>query len=216
MRCQWFACLALGAVTLAAALSPADARPYRRHRHGHGHGHGSVGVAFLPHGLYVGGGVAGAIIVDQRGGEELLDHGMGFHLYTGLRLHPILALELGWVATFHNPVEVGTPFGDDVDFLALHGVTADAKVFLQTESTALEPFVQGGLGLYLLDSEYFGAQSVGSGFQLGGGFDLHLGPGVALGLRGLYRGLAMGPPEEDFDDTFVSAVSLDASLKLSF
>jgi hypothetical protein len=197
---------AVCAAVLLSLSAPAEAQRYRAR----------TSVVIVPHGLYVGGGLVGTRIVDQRGGDEILDHGFGFTLYTGLRLNPRLALELGWLATFHNPERVRTSFGDDVDFLVLNGFTGDAKIFLDSASPSMEPYLQGGLGLYLLDSTYFGAQSVGTGFQLGGGVDFRVAPAMSVGVRALYRGMAMGPPERVENDTFVSALTLDGNLTVHF
>lgn len=212
---------ALGGVLVSAALAT-SAQAGRVRVGGHGHYHarpgGHVAVMVYPRGLYFGAGLVGTSILDQSGGEELLEDGVGLALYGGWRLSPRLALELGWAGTLHNPVDVQTGYGTDVDYLVLNAFTGDAKIYLSDPNvrSRLEPYVQGGVGAYLLDSTYFGAQSVGSGFQLGGGLDYSVGPGVDLGLRGLYRGIAMGPPESREDDTFISAVSFEGNLTLRF
>jgi hypothetical protein len=202
-------------VAALVLLASSDAQAQYRAR-GHGHGHGHVSVAFFPPGVYGGAGLVATKIMSQHGGEELLEDGAGLSLFMGIRLNPRLALEGGVTSTFHNPVRVQTAFGSDVDYLVLNAATVDAKVFFPKGNKRLVPFAQGGLGLYLLDSDYFGTQSVGTGFQLGGGFDMKLGPAVNLGLRALYRGISMGPPETTLDDTFVSALSAEANLALSF
>lgn len=206
-----------GAVVLAAlsglaAPSSAQAQYYYARPYYRPHAQ----VVVYPRGLYFGGGLIGTRILDQRGKTELLDSGGGITLYTGLRVNRTLALELGWAGTFHNPETVQTTFGEDTDFLILNGFTADAKVYLGTQNQSIEPFLQGGVGLYLLDSTYFGAQSVGTGFQAGGGIDLRAGDHVLLGLRALYRGMAMGPPEGTDNDTFVSAMTLEGNLTFRF
>ena len=185
------------------------ARPYRPHAH--------VGMFLYPRGLYVGAGLVANRVLHQStgpaGGAGLLDDGAGLTLFTGLRINRTLALEAGWLGTVHGPD--GMAF-DQTEQLVLNGFTADARVYLPASSDALEPYIQGGLGLYLLDSTYFGTQSVGSGFQLGAGFDLRLGDSVKLGLRTLYRGLAMGPPEAGYTDTYVGALSAEGNLVLQF
>lgn len=193
--------------------SQADAQ-YRRHSRGHSRGH--VSVAIFPPGLYVGAGLVGTTVVGQSGGPELLEDGAGLSMFMGIRVSPQLALEGGVISTIHNPERVQTVFGSDVDYLVLNGATADAKIFFPGDGQRVTPYAQGGLGLYLLDSDYFGTQSVGTGFQLGGGFDVELGPGIDIGLRALYRGISMGPPESYEDDTFISAITAEANLSLRF
>jgi hypothetical protein len=213
MARHWFACsiLSLTALTLTLTLAPTAAEAQYRARGG-----GHVGVAVYPQGLYFGGGLVGTRILAQSGGDEILDHGGGLALYGGLRLNQHLALELGWMGTLHNPERVQTIYGPDTDFLVLNGVTGDAKIYLNSGSPSFEPFLQGGLGVYLLDSTFFGTQSVGTGFQLGGGMDFPIGPNVDFGLRLLYRGLAMGPPRAVEDDTFVSALTIEGNITLHF
>jgi hypothetical protein len=207
-------------VSLLAWVGPAEAqRAYRRGRSPYD-GYARMQVHIIPYGVYVGAGLVGLRILDQSGGEEsegeLLDDGAGLTLFTGIRLSQRLALELGWVATFHNPESLRTNFGSDTDYLVLNGFTADAKIYLGEGESIVDPFLQGGVGLYLLDSTYFGAQSLGTGFQAGGGFEFHLGPQLDLGVRALYRGVAMGPPRSGDEDTFVSAAGLEANLSLRF
>jgi len=188
----------------------ADAQ-YRRHR-----ARPAAAVVIFPRGLYVGGGVTGTAILNQRGGPELLEDGAGLTLYGGMRLGRVLALELGWIGSLHNPETVDVGFGPETDFLVLTGATADAKIYFNTQSQAGEPFIQGGLGVYFLSSERFGTDSIGTGFQLGGGYDFRVGRNFNLGLRGLYRGIAMGPPESNLEDTFVSALTVEGNLTIRF
>jgi hypothetical protein len=155
-------------------------------------------------------------ILDQKGGAELLDNGAGLTLYTGLRVNRHLALEAGWLGTLHNPERVQTAFGPDTDYLVMSGLTADAKVFVGNSTPNFEPFVQGGVGLYLVGRDSIGTESVGTGFQVGGGFIYRAGDHVELGIRALYRGMAMGPPEGLDNDTFVSALSMEGNLGFRF
>lgn len=199
-------------VLLAATLAGApDARADHYHRSRHHHGHARVGLILYPHGLYAGGGLLASRVLHQDGGGPLLDHGAGLSLFSGFRINRSLALEAGWIGTVHGPE--GAAFGD-ADTLVLNGFTADARVYWQTANPSVEPFIQGGLGLYLLDDAYFGTQSVGSGFQAGGGFDLVLGDHVKLGLRVLYRGMAMGPPDAASADTYVGTLNAEGNLVL--
>lgn len=207
--------LALASV-LALAPMQAHAQVYHRPYYSSSYSGAHAQVVVVPRGLYVGGGLVATRVLSQSGGDEVLNHGGGFALHTGFRVNHSLALEAGWTGTVHNPETVRTVFGDDIDYLGLHAFTADAKIFFPTETRSMEPFVQGGVGLYLLDSTYFGAQSVGTGFQAGGGLDFALGSNLDLGLRALYRGMSMGPPQGGVRDTYVSALSVDGNLSFRF
>jgi hypothetical protein len=218
MRPSRILLVVLGALVVFAGFAIEEGRA-RAQRYGYYRAHpprARVGVVVFPRGVYFGGGLVGTRILHQKGGDELLQDGVGLTLYSGLRANRSLALELGWVGSLHNPSRVETAFGADTDYLVLNAFTADAKIYVPSSSPKMEPFLQGGLGVYFLDSEYFGTQSVGSGFQLGGGFDFHTGSNVTLGLRALYRGMAMGPPAEDYNDTFVSAATIEGNLTFWF
>lgn len=202
------------ALSLLAWAEPADAQ--RAHRRAPYDGYARMRVHIIPYGVYVGAGLVGLRILGESGGDDLLDDGAGLTLFTGLRMSQRLALELGWVATFHNPESLRTNFGSETDYLVLNGFTGDARIYLGDGDSMIEPFLQGGVGLYLLDSTAFGAQSLGTGFQAGGGFDLRIGPQLDVGVRALYRGVAMGPPRSGDEDTFVSAAGVEGNLTLRF
>ena len=195
------------AFSSTALAQPYSQPAYRPH---------SRAVVVYPKGLYVGAGLAGTSILSQDGGNELLEGGGGVALHAGLRVNRTLALEAGWMGTLHNPVAVNTGFGEDTDYLVLNGFTADAKVYVGSRNARVEPYLQGGVGLYLLDSNYFGTQSIGSGFQAGGGLDFHIGGRMDIGARALYRGMAMGPPEGDYNDTYVSALTVEGRVNFRF
>jgi hypothetical protein len=209
--------LAALAVTLGLALASqsADAQRHRRGRSPYDQ-HAHVQVYFIPYGLYIGAGLVATHILHQSEEPELLDDGAGVTLFAGLRLTDRLALELGWLTTFHDPDTATTNFGEGTDYLVLNGFTGDARIYLSEQGQRVELYVQGGVGLYLLDADYFGSRSIGTGFQAGGGVDFHMGPHLDLGLRALYRGIAMGPPDTDDSDTYVSAVGAEANLSIRF
>ncbi|MEK7703681.1 MAG: outer membrane beta-barrel protein [Myxococcota bacterium] len=191
--------LAIGSFTLAAQAA---------------HFGASGGLYISAPGAWYGGiGLVGTKIVRQDGGPELLADGAGLSLYGGLRLGSQLSLEAGWMESFHNPALVETYYGEQLDYLVVEALTLDVRILGRRQGSFV-PYFQGGLGLYALSSEYFGTDSVGSGFQLGGGAEILLGPVVSLGGRALYRGIAMGPPHSDVRDTFVSAVTGEIYLGL--
>ncbi len=187
--------LAALAVTLGLVLASqaADAQPYRRGRNAHDQ-HAYVQVYFIPFGLYVGAGLVATHILHQSEEPELLDDGAGITLYAGLRLSDRLALELGWLTTFHDPESADSSFGEGTDYLVLNGFTGDAKIYLTEQGQRSELYLQGGVGLYLLDADYFGSASIGTGFQAGGGIDFHVGaapgPRPARPLSGHRHGAA--------------------------
>jgi hypothetical protein len=211
--------VACAGILLASATAEAG-RYHSRRGHQRSY-HGSyypptthVGI-FIPWGWYVGAGLVATRVLHQQGGEDLLGNGGGLTVYGGLRVHPLLALEVGWVGSLHEPR--GASFAGD-DALLLNALTTDARIYLPvaSESSTFESYVQAGLGVYLLDNTYFGSQSVGTGFQLGGGLDASLGPNFLVGGRLLYRGMAMGPVEASYTDTYVGAVTGEVNLTLRF
>jgi opacity protein-like surface antigen len=168
-----------------------------------------------PSTFYMGLGIVGTSILEQSGGPEELEGGGGVSLWAGLHLNQALSLELGWLGSFHNPTGIGTWYGDDTDYLVLEGVTADARLHL-SRGGGFDPYLQGGVGVYFLGSENFGMDSIGTGFQLGGGFDIWVGNAVTLGLRARYHGIAMGPPDGGDNDTFINAATVEGSIALHF
>lgn len=200
--------LFIGSVCLALPVT-AQGRP-------RAHGHGHVRVAFMPSGFYIGAGIVALSILAQKGEEELLDDGAGLSVYLGIPISERFSLEGAITSTFHNPETVLTAFGTDVDWLVLSAATLDGRFFFPRDGSATTPYIQVGLGAYVLDSDFFGTQSVGTGGQLGGGVEFDIAPSARLGLRGLYRAISMGPPEANYDDTFISALSLEANVTLLF
>jgi hypothetical protein len=169
-----------------------------------------------PNWWYAGVGLVGTKILGQSGGPEELESGGGVSAWLGVNLSRQLSLELGWLGSFHNPAPVATWYGPDTDYLVLEGVTADARVHLGRPGF-IDPYLQGGVGVYFLGSQHAGyADSVGGGYQLGGGVDVWAGPMVTFGLRALYRGIAMGPPDTDVNDTFIQAATFEGSVAVHF
>jgi opacity protein-like surface antigen len=197
-----------GAGTAEARHGHRRMRLYPRRPHMH------LGLAVAPTNWYGGAGIVGTRIMDQQGGEPL-ESGGGMAIWGGLHVNHRLSLELGWLGSMHNPTRVNTWYGPETDYLLLEAVTADARVHLD-RSGDFDPYLQGGLGFYFMGRESVGADAVGTGFQLGAGFDFWLGEHVTLGLRALYRGIAMGPPDGAENDVFVSAATVEGSLGLHF
>ena len=142
---------------------------------------------------YIGFSGVGTGVISQSGGAEYLGKGGGgFSLWGGVRFGPVLALELNYTGSFHNPAFACDQFGDICasNYLVLDMVSVDAKLHIPT-MTNFDPFFQGGLMLAWIGREGFTSDATGGGFDLGGGFDIWLNPWWTFGLRGLYRGIKM-------------------------
>jgi hypothetical protein len=213
-----FRTASLMALALVAVAPAAQAQTYYAPRPAYApyYGPPTVVVRPRPDWWYAGVGVVGTSILGQSGGPEQLQSGGGLSAWIGVNVARELSLELGWLGSFHNPATIATYYGPTTDYLVLDGLTADAKVHLG-RSGIIDPFLQGGVGLYFLGSQHSGyADSVGPGYQLGGGVDFRVSPIVSLGARALYRGISMGPPDGTVDDTFIHALTVEGSLAFHF
>jgi hypothetical protein len=204
---------AVFALVLAALAPEARAEYYRSY---YAPPPPTMVVRARPAWWYAGVGLVGTRILGQSGGPEALESGGGISAWLGVNLSRALSLELGWLGSFHNPAPIATWYGPETDFLVLEGVTADAKVHLGRPGF-VDPYLQGGVGVYVLGSQHVGyADSVGGGYQLGGGVDIWAGPIVSFGVRALYRGIAMGPPNSSVNDTFIHAATFEGSVAVHF
>jgi opacity protein-like surface antigen len=209
---------------LLADSAHADRYRYHRHRYGYGYSYGYATatvapvVAVSPVSWYLGLGALGVNVMEQDGGPEPLENGGGGTLFLGVRLSRVFALEVSWLGSFHDP-NSNKWIAEDSEYLVLEGFTADMKLHITNCAgipMCFDPYVTGGVGLYALGFERMGADSVGGGFQVGGGFDYWLGSSVTLGLRARYHGIAMGPPESEEADLFLHAASVDGNIALHF
>jgi hypothetical protein len=204
----------LTVATLAPAAAHADRYSYSG-RPGYYYAPPPPAVHVEPAWWYAGVGIVGTSILDQSGGPEALRSGGGLTAWIGVNLSRAMSLELGWLGSFHNPEPFATDHGSDTSFLVLEGLTADAKIHLARGP--IDPYLQGGVGVYFLGDSAVGlADSVGPGYQLGGGIDIWAGRHVSLGVRALYRGIAMGPRQGGPADTFIHAATLEGSVAIHF
>jgi len=168
-------------------------------------------------GVYIGGAFVGNIILNQAdspGNAGFISHGGGGALFLGVRLAPMFALEFGYAQTVHNPEQ--DYWGNTLDYLALHALTADLKIIFPNHSN-VRPYIQGGVGYYALTRQYSDAAS-GGGIQLGGGVDIWLNPWWSLGGRVLYHGIKFSNVgySGDTNKPFLSTASLDLNVQLHF
>ena len=161
-------------------------------------------------------GLVGYGALGRSGGYDLVGSGLGFGVRAGARIGSVLALEGAYESTSHRVGQDAEVLGEGTDGVVLSSFTGDAKIRFPLTIASVTPFVQAGVGLYLLDNGYFGAAAIGSGFQGGAGFDLELDPGFDLGVCVLYRGIAFGPPDESEEDSFLSLLSAGINLALRF
>jgi len=165
-----------------------------------------------PSGWYVGLGGHTTAFVRQTGGPELLKRGGGLSVYGGLHVTPRATLEFGWTESFHNPAEVETIYGPNVDYLVLDSWTVGSRIYIGPMTNTFSPYVQLGLGVYALSSEYFGLDSSGTGFHVGLGGDFWLSDFLTLGGRIRYRSIAMGVPGAGSNDTFLATTLVEVGI----
>ena len=169
--------------------------------------------------LYLGLGAFGNAIVNQaNSGVDFLTSGGGFNFLLGLRLHRNFALEFGLGESFHNGVS--DAWGNTVDYLALNHVTVDAKFILPVPGMPWRPFLQAGLGYYMLNDAYDSELASGGGFQLGGGIDFWLNPWWSVGARVLYHGIQFSrftyTETGQSNSPFLSTMSFEANVQIHF
>jgi hypothetical protein len=226
MRNLFRGSLVLAVVVALLALPQAASAHYTGFPHRHVYGYGPGQQPGMPTfnidrpGVYLGGALVGALIVNQANTDStdpnFIDHGGGGQLFLGVRIAPMFALEFGYAQTAHNTV--ADSYGNVVDYLALHALTLDAKIIFPNRSN-VRPYIQGGVGYYALTQGYADATS-GGGFQLGGGVDIWLNPWWSLGGRAIYHGVKFsnigGSYEVAGNKPFLSYVSLDFNVQVHF
>ena len=168
---------------------PAPRRSNRRR----GPSNSSPGLAYI--------GIGGLGVYNASSGagvSELIKSGGGFTIFAGARTSPYAAFEVGLTGTIHdftpenpqNTTEMGV----------LQAVTIDGKIFLTPESVRFEPYLQLGAGYYVLSSDVFASNELhGLGIQAGAGVDIRLNPAVAIGVRGVYKGVFVN---NDYDTAY--------------
>lgn len=153
-----------------------------------------------------------SIIDDDATANSGFDAGAGFEIDFGLRLGPQFSLDFGWWASFHD-------VASDVNSAALMAFTIDGRFFLTDQDQRLQPYLQAGVGAYVMTYDDALNTLSGPGFQLGGGFDFYLTPGVSLGGRLLYRGAYVeydDPYYYNVESSFISAFTYGADIKFHF
>ncbi len=189
-------------IGLVASSAPADAQYQYR-------------MSIDRSGAYLGFSGMGNFILNQAKApvNGFIDHGGGVGIFLGWRMFPMFALELGYAASFHNPVR--DPDGELANILILHAFTLDGKLIFPNPSF-VRPFLQGGLGVYEL-ATHANRTSYrnGIGIQLGGGLDFWLNRTISIGGRILYHGIAF--TQQIYNHRpFLSTLSVECNIQIHF
>ena len=164
-------------------------------------------------------GVNGTSVLSADGSTltEGLGSGGGFDLGFGFRLAPEFSLDFNWMMSFHDAGN-----GAAGDEAALTHFSIDGRVFLTGRDRRLQPYIQAGIGAYILARDSWDYDTLsGVGFQLGGGLDFYLTRYVSIGAKLLYRGAHLDNAEEAWptfptESTWMSALSFGGDLKFHF
>lgn len=133
----------------------------------------------------------GVVDIDNDFGSE---GGTGVNLSLGVR-EGNLAIELGLLAAA-QPIERR---GELVQDLTIGGVSADAKLYLPLSRT-LEPYGLVGLGYYAVGTDE-DESDFNTSLNLGGGLDLRLTRGMAIGGRFTHHSFIFDEPTNGFGAT---------------
>ncbi|TNF33074.1 MAG: hypothetical protein EP329_08755 [Deltaproteobacteria bacterium] len=169
--------------------------------------------------MHFGIGIHGASILDdsEATSNSNFDTGGGFSLDFGWRLGSTFSLDLGLSTSFHDSLS-------GLETANLTSVTIDGRFFLNDWNQRLQPYLQAGLGAYVLSYDSSDNTYSGPGFQLGGGIDFYLTRGVSIGGKLLYRGAYVERDYYDYngayyysgDTSFVSSFVYGADVKFHF
>ncbi|RMG59418.1 MAG: hypothetical protein D6713_05465 [Deltaproteobacteria bacterium] len=160
--------------------------------------------------------IAGKLGIFEPNDDEIGLAGFGTGAFTGgligFRFHPNVAIE-GEVDYYESGV-------GSLDLLANPYIF---NVRIIAPGVFVEPYLEGGVGIYFaeLDFDLGGGfvetdSGVGVGFHLGGGVDIRLGPGLALGTE--VRWFTAKPDFRDIagNDPDIGGVVVNMFLKVSF
>ncbi len=171
-------------------------------------------------GGYIGlGGLGNFFIQGEDEFSKIYRGGGGFDLFLGFRLNDFIAFEFGWLAAFQE-VEQSTTSTTTLSSGAMQSVYFDGKIFIVPSSERIEPFVQLGVGAYIL-SESLNAELTGFGFHIGGGVDVRLSDFVALGLKLMYHGFYVDNSDRYYqqvptESAFLNTVSIEGNVQFHF
>lgn len=170
-------------------------------------------------GVYMGVGITGHFVPKDNDSDltSFIESGGGINMAFGARFLPVMALEVGIVASLHSTdPTVNTGYRDGT----LYGVSVDGLFYLLPSAGAIEPYVQAGLGAYsFMESRVTARELTGGGFHVGGGVDLHVSRDYTFGVRALYKGIAMDNSTEWYpatENVYLNLWAIEGGIKIFF
>ena len=159
-------------------------------------------------------GVHGASVISDSNAtaDSNFAAGGGFSLDIGWRIASSFSLDVGLTTSFHD-------VKSQVDSANLTALTVDGRFFLTDWNQRVQPYLQAGLGAYVLSYASDLSTLSGPGFQLGGGVDFYLTQGVSIGAKLLYRGAYVqyqDPHYPNTDSSYVSGFVYGGDVKFHF
>lgn len=171
-------------------------------------------------GVYLGIGVLGNFFLDTGANiSQTYSGGGGFSILVGARLGGFIALELGYFAAFQES-QTTSNSSASISSATLQSIGLDAKVYLAPALRRFEPFLQIGIGAYIM-SENFKEELTGVGIDLGGGIDIRIVEHFGIGLRLLYRGFYVDNSDATYakvatDSAFLNTFTIEAHAHIHF
>lgn len=162
------------------------------------------------------GGLGNFFIQGSNQLSRVYEGGGGFSLQFGARFNRFFALELAYMAAFQNTQSTA----GNINTGTVQAVSIDGKVFVMPGSSRIEPFLQLGIGAYIL-SEALRHELTGVGFEVGGGVDIRFSHFFAVGARLLYRGFFVDNSDATYnaiptESAFLNAITAEANVQFHF
>ncbi len=213
------AVLYTGLLVTAPLVHAEEGEPVYPHRYTHPYSHDDPALTARPRNpyardhFYLGAEAVFIGVAHETAQREFLRSAGGFDISVGGRVHRRLAIELNWMSTFHE--DRTTLFRGSAEALMLNAVTLDFKIFVWYRGR-VQPYVAVGGGAYFLGKGYTNLDTLGPGFEAGGGIDFWLWRHLSLGVKAQYRGIGMLDYKVFHEESYISAVTLGGDLTARF
>ena len=160
----------------------------------------------------------GTIVAGQPAGHYLT-HGGGFSVYGGVEIGRVVGIEAKYTNSFHNPADdCGGGNGYiwcTTSYLSIESISLNLKIHIPT-NTRFVPYVNVAPVAAWLGRRGYYTDSVGGGFEAGGGFDVWFSRHGTVGVEALYRGLAMTDYATYADTKYLSLVQIGGTIAAHF